>query len=425
MLGATVLLTFAAMLARAARRPGVALAVLLLFFAGKQLVQLSFPFFAERGPILNFSVFGALGLIWAYRALQGRASRMLGIPREYFLHLLFIAYAVLSTAWCINPNAGDRLSDTIPYLLAYTVLVPSLIASTQGLREAYQWIAWVGGAMSAVFLLGYSQASGATRLLLEADTGTGSAIGLNPLAVGSMGAFTVVAAALARFPRGTLTLVLRLLAAAAGLLVTARTSRGDLFGTILTVSLFALLPTSTTPGLTGRRLVAAMLAIVVGTAVLYYGLFQTDYWSRYNNLAEDVGTLARREMIAAMWTYFVDHPTTWFFGCGWSSSYAIIGFYPHNGPVQALTELGLLGSALWWSSIIYVSARGFRLALLAARFRSESLDAVRPALALMLCAFISNMKAGDCVDIWLALMVATLSQIIRRFRPESQKALLR
>jgi O-antigen ligase len=126
-----------------------------------------------------------------------------------------------------------------------------------------------------------------------------------------------------------------------------------------------------------------------------------------------------------VWDYFIDHPSTWIFGSGWCSSYAIVGFYPHNGPVQVLGELGVVGAAVWWSSIIFVFTRGLRLALLANRVGSRSLDVVRPALALMVCTFLSNLKAGDCVDIWLALTLSTVSQLIRRFRPESEKSLLR
>ena len=159
--------------------------------------------------------------------------------------------------------------------------------------------------------------------------------------------------------------------------------------------------------------------------VLYYGLFLTDYWLRYENMSEDRGLMDRQELIGGLWHYYIDHPGTWLFGSGWLSSYAIVGFYPHNGPVQALTEMGLVGAALWWSSVVYVLSRGLRLVFLASRAGSRSLDVVRPALALMLCTLISNFKAGDCVDIGLALTVATASQLIRRFRPESEKSLLR
>jgi hypothetical protein len=425
MIGAAILVVFAAMLVRSVRRPGVAMALLLLFFSGKQLVQVSIPLFAERGPLVNYLVFGPLGLIWIHRALRGRAERMLGIPREYAMHLLFFALAALSTMWCLNPGVWYFAGKLAPYIAVYALLVPSLLASTQGISEAYQWIAWVGGAMCIVFLSGYSESAGIDRLVLEAEMETGGTLGLNPLAVGAMGAWTVVTATLGEFPKHRIVFVLRLVVAAAGLVVAARSSRGDLFAALIAVGFFGPIPTSTAKGLQGRRLAAALAAIVVGGAVLYYGLFLTDYWSRYDNASVDGGVLVRQEMIGEVLDYYIRHPSTWLFGSGWSSSFALFGFYPHNGLAQALGELGLVGAALWVSSVVYVFTRGLRLALLASRTGSRSLDVMRPALALMLCALISNMKAGDCVDIWLALTLSTASQLIRRFRPESEKSLLR
>ena len=425
MIGFAVLGVFAAMLIRAVRRPGVAMALLLLFFAGKQLVQVSIPFFAERGPVLNVAVFGALGLLWIYRALRGRAEQMLGIPREYGLHLLFFAFALLSMLWSMDPEVWDHFLEKAPNLVVYALLVPSLLASTRGISEAYQWITWVGGAMCILCLFGSSESISADRLALAAEMETGGTLGLNPLAIGSMGAWTLIAAALGEFPRRRIVSLLRLVVAVAGLVVVARSSRGDLFAALIAVVFFGMIPTSTAKGLQGRRLAAGLVAVVVGAAVLYYGLFLTDYWSRYENLFEDAGVISRQEMIGGVLDYYIEHPSTWLFGSGWWSSFAIVGFYPHDGPVQALCELGLVGAAVWWSSVIFVFTRGLRLAFLASRTGSRSLDVFRPAPALMLCTLLSNMKAGDCVDVWLALTLSTASQLIRRFRPESEKSLFR
>ena len=425
MIGAAILVVFAAMLIRTIRRPVVAVALLLMFFAGKQLVQLSLPVFAARGPLLSYVVFGILGLIWIQRASRGRAERMLGIPREYAPQLFFLALTIVSTTWSMDPYVWDHLFERLPYLIVYALVVPSLIASTRGINEAYQWIAWVGGAISIIFLIGYPESSNASRLVLAAETGTGDTLPLNPLAVGAMGAVTAVAAALADFPRRRLVYALRLVLATAGLLVAARSSRGDLFAALLVVGIFGAIPTSTGQWLQGRRMIAALATVVAASGVLYYGLFLTDYWSRYVNMTEDAGILDRQEMVAGVLNYYLDHPGTWLFGSGWSSSFAIVGFYPHNGPVQALCELGLIGAATWCSSVLYILARGLRLVFLANRTRSPSLDVVRPALGLVLCTLISNLKAGDCIDIWLCLTLATASQLLRRFRPESEKALFR
>jgi hypothetical protein len=261
--------------------------------------------------------------------------------------------------------------------------------------------------------------------MLEAEMAEGGMRGLNPLSLGGMGAFTTIVAVLGEHPRRRLITVLRLVAGTAGFLVVARSSRGDLFAAIISLGLFARIPHSSAKGFTGRRLASGLVIVAASAAALYYGLFLTDYWERYVDIANDPGTLLRQEMIGGVLNYYLEHPSTWLFGSGWCSSYAIVGFYPHNGPVQALVELGLVGAVLWWSSVIFVFTHGIRLARQANRTGARALDVLRPALALMLCSLISNMKAGDCVDIFLALTLATASQLIRRFRSDSEKGVFR
>jgi len=424
MIGVATLIVFAIMQVRAIRRPGVAVALLLLFFSGKQLIQVSFPFFMEHGPVLNIVVFGGLGLIWAYRAVRGRAELMLGIPREYGFHLIFFGLAMFSLLWSLDPDAWSHLFDGAPNILVFSLVVPSLIASTRGISEAYRWVTWVGAAMCIV-CLALPESISDSRLFLVAEMEAGGQRGLNPLAIGEMGAFTTIAAAFGEHPRRRIISMLRLMAGVAGLLVVGRSSRGDLFAALVSLGIFGLIPSSAAKGNTGRRLAAGLVVVAAGAVVLYYGLFLTDYWVRYADISHDEGTLARQEMIGGVLSYYLDHPSTWLFGSGWGSSYAIVGFYPHNGAVQALVELGLIGATLWWSSVVSVFARGIRLARMANRTGSRSLDVFRPALAFMLCSLLGNMKAGDCVDVFLALNLATTSQLIRRFRSDSEKGVFR
>jgi hypothetical protein len=424
MIGVAILIVFAVMLARSIRKPGVAVALLLLFFPGKQLVQASLPFFADHGPVLNIMVYGGLGLLWIYRALRGRAQMMLGIPREYGFHLIFFGLALFSLLWSMDPDIWEHVSKRGADILVFALVVPSLVASTRGINESYLWLTWVGGALSLVCLFGYSESTDNVRLMLEATTEEGGTFGLSPLALGEMGAFTAVVATLGNHPRSLLIMVLRLVAGTAGFLVVARSSRGDLFAAMVSLGLFAMIPHSSAKGFTGRRLASAIAIFATSVAALYYGLFLTDYWERYVDIANDQGTLLRQEMIGGVLSYYLEHPSTWLFGSGWGSSYAIVGFYPHNGPVQALVELGLIGASLWWASVIFVFTHGIRLAR-QARPSVNELDVLRPTLALMLCALLSNMKAGDCVDVYLALVLATASQTIRRFRSESEKSLFR
>jgi O-antigen ligase len=419
MIGVAVFALFIVMMIRSFWRPGVVIAPLLLYFAGKQLVQLSFPYFAEHTALLNYVVFGGVSLVWIVRAFSDGTRAMLRIPPEYLMHLVFFALAFISTLWSMDTDLSEHLGWVGGQLVLFAVVAPTLLASTRGISEGFQWLAWVGGAMCLTFLFAFQGEMNTDRLVLAAATGTGNDLSLNPLAVGSMGAYTLTAAALGVFPQKRSITLLRLLAASAGLVIAGRSSRGDLFGGIAAVGILGLIPGG---ALRGRKLLAALLAAAVFAGVLYYGLFTTSYWVRYQNMGEDVSVLQREGMLQAVLDYYYYHPSTWLFGAGWWSSFAIVGFYPHNGLVQALVEMGLLGALLWVASVLIVSTRGLRLSLLAGRTGNRSLAIVRPALGLMICALMSNMKAGDCVDPWVAFTLATVAQIVRRHRREVTEA---
>ena len=70
----------------------------------------------------------------------------------------------------------------------------------------------------------------------------------------------------------------------------------------------------------------------------------SDRWSsRYLAQGQD----ARLDLISKMVkAYANDGPMTWFVGLGNSSSYKIIYNYPHNLPVEVLTEEGAIGLTL-------------------------------------------------------------------------------
>lgn len=414
MIGLLVLALLAIMLIRCFSRPGVVVAPLLLYFTAKQLVQLSLPYFAENTSHLDYVFFGGVSLAWIFRVLSGHGRTMLEVPSEYALQLLFIVLAFVSTLWSMDTEVREHALAVTPRLVLFALVAPSLLADTRWVGEAFQWIAWVGGGMSLLFLFAFPEASDASRLVLAAARTSDDLI-LNPLAVGAMGSYVMVTSVLGMFPRHRLVSFLRLVAACAGLVVAGRSSRGDMFAGIVAVAFLGLIPSSATRGLHGRRLVAAVAGAVLFATVLYYGLFLTSYWLRYENVAEDVSVLHREFMLRGVLEYYMAHPTTWVFGAGWCSSYAIVGFYPHSGPVQALTEMGIVGALIWLASVAYASTRALRLILLASRAGSRSLDVVRPALALMFCCLISNLKSGDCVDVWLALTLAMVSQLIRRF----------
>ena len=417
MIGAAVLVLLMAMLVRSFWRPGVLVAFLLLYFAAKQLVQLSFPYFAEYSSLLNYVVFGGVLLVWTAHSLsEGRM--MLRIPPEYGMHLLFFALAFLSTLWSMDTDIREHLGWIVARTVLFALVAPTLLASTRGLNEAFQWITWAGGAMSLAFLFLSIGSDDVSRLAFTAPTATGGDLVLSPLALGSMGAYTVTTSMLGVFPRGKFVSVLRLLAACLGLVVAGRSSRGDLFAGIIAVGLLGLIPNSTVTGLRPRRLLTILAASAVFAGVLYYSLFMTSYGERYLSMADDMSVREREFLLGGVLEYYYNHPSTWLFGSGWWSSFAIVGYYPHNGLVQALVELGLLGALLWLASVVFVFARGLRLVILAARTGVRSMDVVRPALGLMICALVSNLKAGDCVDGWLALTLATVAQLVRRFRKE-------
>ena len=87
-------------------------------------------------------------------------------------------------------------------------------------------------------------------------------------------------------------------------------------------------------------------------------------------------------------------PVAWLVGMGSSSSFAILGIYPHLVLAETLAELGVLGFALLWGLVIAAYMRYFRLHALT-KADAEYRGVCAAAAALFMFEIIVSFKQGS------------------------------
>lgn len=414
MSGVLALIILSLLILRAWRKPGVLIGAVYLFFLAEQFAITSFPTLANRSWLLNV-VFGVAVISVLAKSIISRGyfgSTYISVA--YYPHLAFLALCLVSSFWALDRNAVSRMFEMLPYVLFYGVIVPMLANDSSNVDEAFAWLGLGGGLLCLVFIFNAGDSGSASRMYLEADIGEGTQ-SLNPLAVGEAAGYALICITFARFPKTTLLTALRFVLAIACLVVVGRTGRGELFSVGIAL---VLATTIDSVGLTKnlfslRKALLYFIIVVVGMTTLYFGIVVTSYWERYAELGDDLGTLERRQMIELAIQHFVNHPQIWLTGEGWGSTYVICGFYPHNGFVQALAELGVLGTALWGWSILTVLTKASGLVRFAAD-EQIGREALKSATTISIFAIAVNQKSGDCVDVIVAMSVGITMIIAER-----------
>ena len=358
--------------------PGIALGLTWSVYALEQLLQQGSAFLLSNGSFLNFFVAGIAGVA-AFNNIASKKVNVSSFSQTFLLIILLFIYCALSVFW--SPDVRGSLAifrAALPYIGIFVVVAPLCISDTRQLEKCVQVILYFG----FIILVGLLFSKTSNRAIVITQIG-GSAVKGNPLAISTFAGHVLLAAMFFIYSKRStsLKLVIYLVIAGVAMVVMARSgSRGQIVGVV--IAAFAWLPI-TAKVAANRSTIIAIFAAAVATLALVYVVSNSDYASRWNRDLVEHNTVGRLAMASSLLeAYGKAGPGVWLFGLGSSSSYAIIGFYPHVVLPEVLGEEGLVGLALFLWIIGGTVYLGFKW------IRSSEIDASsRVYLGLMLAFF--------------------------------------
>lgn len=331
------------------RRPAAALIVAMNMFPLKQWAGATSPFFEGR-PVLTNLIAGSLVLAGVVmQSIRGRVGWPF-YPATAWLIAALLLYALATVAWSPDCDTCIRVwKDALPYILTVIFLAPLTIQDKEDLHVVFSGML-VSGTILAALLLFTVRWEG--RLIVSGQASPGGPLGGNPLVVGSLGGTLIILSVLYRFRSGQPALqILKLPALLAGLALAARSgSRGQLVGAVVAAGLFRLLSRPQGKPLKG---VSALFVIAVLVVLARIGV--DVFWAgsgRFDAAVMQGDFTGRLQSGLTLLHHAMGSPFSLLFGLGNSSSYRILGIYPHIVPLEVLGEEGIVGFLLLGALVV-------------------------------------------------------------------------
>lgn len=377
-------------------RPPVALAGVFCVFGLKQWGQAASPWLAANGTFTNYAV-GAIVLVALLRHVLRGECALCNIRRSTWLVIALYGYSALSLLWTPRPDlVGDIWLHDIPYVLAFVLVAPLLVGSSNDLQKPLAVTMMVGGVI-VVGLIIYGK-WGDRGLIVGSATGHEEES--NPLAIASV-AGAVGSAAMylqTKYLRVTGRLLrLAIVAACLGVIIRSG-SRGQLLAFVLSLVVFM-------PVAFKLSQLRSLLPIVLGLVVMAVtAQFAAEHFihrddSRWDKAGAEEAASGRLTMSLALLAKWSETPASVIFGLGNSASFdpSVVGFYPHDVPAETLGEEGLVGFGLY-VALLWVAASGAAQTLRMVRDDPESRGLLAALCANFLFSFITSLKEGNMLS---------------------------
>jgi hypothetical protein len=340
-------------------RPPLALVGVICLFGLKQWGEDASPLLAQY-PLLTNVAIGLITLVAVLRAAFKRSCLFCRLPPTLICTICLFLYALVTLTWSLDLEDGlATWASSSPYLIVVILLAPLVIDDLDDLRLAFGWTLILGG--SLCFLAVVFGNWGFRGLAIAASIPTGSLLDTrpdiletNPLALGDLGGIVTVIAAAFLLVRGRFFLkIIAFCSLPFALAVIIRSgSRGQLVAALPAM----LLAASVTLRLRGFRawLTLGLLTLLV-VAMGWWATSLVDVnKSRWLGVALATSDVEGRfEMAATVLNAAMAHPWAMFVGLGNSSSFALLGIYPHITILEVLAEEGLPGIALYLGVLLY------------------------------------------------------------------------
>lgn len=382
-LGGLLLTTF--------RWPSVGLSAVIVMFSLEQWGQSSWAFLLQHSTFTNIAV-GIIVGIGLVRWILSRQRVFIAIPKVTWLVLALFLFAYLSTLWGLSDKAPGLWKHQIPYIAVIIVFAPLLVTQVKDYEVIFN--ALLVFALPLVIFLLFFVTWDNRRIVIQ--SGTQEFFG-NPLEIGTLGAVVLLIAMFHNPP------ILKFAWSAARWFVTALClglivasgSRGQLLGGMAAVILvWPLVHRIKSVG----RFISLAISLLLFILLVGWGIEEFSQknirWSE-DRISQDIS--GRFDSSVIMLERWAETPWSMLFGLGNSSSFAIIGIYPHNVPAEVLSEEGIIGFLLYASVI----ALTIRSAVRILRLTTENLVGRRTfAILLGYCFFtlVVSLKQGSLIS---------------------------
>ena len=401
-------------------RPAAALILTSNIFALKQWAQASSLFFLER-PLLTNLLAGSLVLVAIFlQFVRDRVRRPL-YPREAWLTAALLLYALLSILWA--PDFETSMSiwyEQMRYIVTIVFLASITIQEPEDLKVAFSGMLVLGTILAALLMFAVKWDS---RSIIIGRDAAFQEVGGNPLAVGQLGGTLVVLALLYRLKGHHLLLkALRCAAFLLGFALMIRSgSRGQIGGALFAAALFWAFMSQSRGYLKPLLVVISLgvLALIAKTWIDYFWKGHVGEARRFDASMIQGDIAGRVQNAITLLGHWIKSPFSIIFGLGSSASYKILGIYPHIVPIEVLGEEGLIGFALFCTTIVSNVVSGLRSLRMAAADR-EMRSLFACVAALWTYSFVLINKQGNLLgstDFFLySVLLGKLGQIVSERR---------
>ena len=293
--------------------------------------------------------------------------------------------------------------------------MPLCATDQKQIRLAINTTVYLGG----IIMLGQAFATyGRRSIVLESALGD---VDTNPLAVASYAGYIAICSVFSIYGRKFSPLIALKIAifCLAVYVIFKSSSRGQLAA--VTAVCFVWLPIVARATMKRSTILAFLAALIVVGGILYF-INEVKDTGRWQTQHVETATEGRFFMATSLLEYWAGEGVgAWMLGLGNSSSFKIVGFYPHNIPVEVLAEEGLLGFFIYLCFGLTVLRRAGRL-MFSKNLEQETRVNLGIFLALFCFEGILTLKQGNLIgsSAWMGMGV-TIGWITSRLEKDKRR----
>ena len=373
------------------KRPSVALTAIICMFSLEQWGQASSGFLLSHRTATNIIV-GLVVLIAVINKFLKKNWIYKPFPYMTWLVFALFLYALLTTIWTPAQDvAFGTWRHFIPYLVTIVFLGPLLIDDKEELNAVVKSLVTLGAPL--VFLLLFFVQWEHRRILVSGSNYETAQYG-NPLEIGTFASILLIVVVFHKtINKKNVDIVVRLVVALLCIaLIVESGSRGQLFAALL--SIYILWPLNYKIRNLGTFFVSG--AILFGLLILIWlaisSIGEGNIRWTYDRVESDI--YARFQSNMQLLLFWLNSGLSIVFGLGNSSSFSLIGFYPHNVPIEVLSEEGILGGIVY-IMLIFASIKAVGNALRLTKINSQDRSCVTLISGLLLFSFVISLKQGS------------------------------